>query len=68
MPYVYVSVAFGYGPHACAGTRLARMEMETLLSTLLDPVERIEVGQPIISNNNTPHGFDQLPMELIASS
>lgn len=60
-------LAFGHGPHACTGTRLAQIEMEALLSALLDQVERIEVGQPIISNNNTLHRFDQWPMELIAS-
>ena len=44
------------------------MEMEALLFAVLERVERIEVGQPVVSNNNTLHGFKQLPMELIAVS
>ena len=62
-------MAFGQGAHACAGTRLARMETEALLDAILDRVERIETGPPAISNNNpnnnTLHGFDSLPTELI---
>lgn len=58
-------MAFGHGAHACAGTRLARMEMEALLEALLERVERIETGVPVISNNNTLYGFDALPTELI---
>ena len=59
-------MAFGHGAHACAGTRLARMEMEALLDAILDRVERIETGEPTLSNNNTLHGFDRLPVELFA--
>jgi cytochrome P450 len=58
-------MAFGHGPHACAGTRLARMEMEALLKSILERVERIEVGDPVVSNNNTLYGFDALPTTLI---
>lgn len=39
-----------------------------LLFAVLERVERIEVGQPVVSNNNTLHGFDHLTMELIAVS
>jgi cytochrome P450 len=59
-------LAFGHGAHACAGTRLARVEMEALLEALLEHVQRIDVGEPKISNNNTLYGFDSLPVELIA--
>jgi cytochrome P450 len=57
-------MAFGHGPHACAGTRLAKVEMEALLEAILERVDRIDVGKPIISNNNTLYGFDALPAEL----
>lgn len=57
-------MAFGHGPHACAGTRLAKIEMEALLEAILERVDRIDVGKPIISNNNTLYGFDALPAEL----
>jgi cytochrome P450 len=58
-------MAFGHGAHACAGTRLARLEMEALLESLLERIDRIIVGDPKISNNNTLHGFDALPLELV---
>ena len=57
-------LAFGHGPHACAGTRLARLEMETLLHALLDRVGRLEADAPTISMNNTLHGFSRLPLTL----
>ncbi len=57
-------LAFGHGPHACAGTRLARLEMETLLRALLDRVERLEAEPPVIAMNNTLHGFERLPISL----
>jgi cytochrome P450 len=59
-------LAFGHGPHACAGTRLARLEMETLLHALLDRVGRLEADAPTISMNNTLHGFSRLPLTLRA--
>lgn len=60
-------LAFGHGVHACAGTRLARLEMEALLRALVEQVDHIEVGTPRIANNNTLHGFDRLPIGLVAS-
>ena len=57
-------LAFGHGRHACAGTRLARLEMETLLHALLDRVGRLEADAPTISMNNTLHGFSRLPLTL----
>ena len=57
-------LAFGHGPHACAGTRLARLEMEALLHALLDRVRRLEADAPTISMNNTLHGFSRLPLTL----
>jgi len=35
--------AFGYGPHMCIGQHLARLEMETALSALLDRLPRLRV-------------------------
>lgn len=54
-------VAWGHGPHVCAGMHLARLEMECLLRALTRHVDRIEVseGTPIL--NNVLQGFKTLP-------
>jgi cytochrome P450 len=54
-------VAWGHGPHVCAGMHLARLEMECLLHALTRHVDRIEVseGTPIL--NNVLQGFKTLP-------
>jgi len=57
-------VAFGFGIHTCAGMHLARMEITALMNSMLDRVERFEVGEPTISWNNTLRGFAALPMTV----
>ena len=57
-------VAFGFGIHSCAGMHLARMEITELLTMLLDRLEGFEVGQPIVSYNNTLRGYASLPMTV----
>ena len=57
-------LAFGHGIHSCAGMHLARLEMTALLTALVARVERIEVGEPEISFNNTLRGYASLPMTL----
>lgn len=58
-------LAFGHGIHACAGARLATIEMEALLRSIVERVDSIEVPYPPrISNNNTLYGFDRLPLRL----
>ena len=40
-------LGFGHGTHACAGQGLARLEMQAMLSALMERVDRIELaGQP----------------------
>lgn len=57
-------VAFGFGIHTCAGMHLARLEITALLTALLERVERIDVGPPEISYNNTLRGYASLPMTV----
>ncbi|HEX6567021.1 MAG TPA: cytochrome P450 [Chthoniobacterales bacterium] len=38
------SLAFGYGPHFCVGSALARMEAQVALSRLLDRIPNVELG------------------------
>lgn len=37
---------FGYGPHACPGSQLARMELHVAVSAVLDRFPRLEVVDP----------------------
>lgn len=59
-------VAFGYGPHGCAGQALARLEVHALLTALAARVARIEVGPPIYGVNNIIHGLARLDTTLHA--
>lgn len=54
-------MAWGHGPHVCAGMHLARLEMECLLRALTRQVTRIEVGEPTPIINNVLQGFKTLP-------
>jgi cytochrome P450 len=58
-------LGFGNGIHMCAGMRLARLEMDSLLKALVARVERIEVGEPTIALNNTIRSYATLPARLI---
>jgi cytochrome P450 len=60
-------VGFGFGIHTCAGSHLARLEMDALLRALTAQVARIEVGTPTIALNNTICSFATLPMTLHAA-
>ena len=57
-------LGWGSGPHMCAGMHLAKLEMEVLLEALVDQVETIEVGEPVIGSNQGLYGFDALPLRL----
>ena len=38
------SLAFGYGPHFCVGSALAKMEAQVALARLLDRIPNVELG------------------------
>lgn len=60
-------VAFGYGPHACAGQGLARMEAVTLLEALADQIDTIELaGEPVQSMNPIVRGLESVPVRVTA--
>ncbi|MEX2127628.1 MAG: cytochrome P450 [Xanthobacteraceae bacterium] len=60
-------LGFGNGIHMCAGMRLARLEMDSLLKALIRRVDRIEVAEPTVAMNNTICSFASLPMRLHAA-
>jgi cytochrome P450 len=57
-------LGWGAGPHVCGGMHLAKVEMEVLLEALLERVDRIEVGEPVVGVNQGLYGFTALPMRL----
>jgi cytochrome P450 len=59
-------LGFGHGAHACAGQSLARLETASMLGTLLERVDRIEVtAPPTWAINNIIRRHEQLPLKLI---
>jgi len=57
-------LGWGHGVHLCSGMHLARLEMEAVLTALLDRVDRIEPGQPVRIINNSAQGYAHLPLAL----
>ncbi|MEQ6335592.1 cytochrome P450 [Sphingobium sp. MK2] len=58
-------LGWGIGSHMCAGMHLARLEIETILSSLLDHASRIELaGQPERMVNNGVQGWRKLPITV----
>ena len=58
-------LAFGHGPHLCAGVHLARLEMRVLLSALRRRVATIEIGQRAVSENNILRGWASLETHVL---
>lgn len=62
-------VAFGYGPHACAGQGLARMEAVTLLQALAAQIDTIELtGDSVQSMNPIVRGIESVPLRVTAAA
>ncbi len=57
-------LAWGTGPHMCAGMHLARMEMEVLLEALVEHDVTLHAGVPELGTNSGLYGFTSLPLEL----
>jgi cytochrome P450 len=56
-------VAFGYGVHFCLGAALARMEMNSLFTELLNRLDTIELaGTPELSATTFVGGLKHLPI------
>ena len=61
-------LAFGSGPHVCAGQHLAKIELRAVLDALIEQVEDIAVGEPIRKINNVLRGLTHLPASFTAHS
>ncbi len=57
-------LAWGTGPHMCAGMNLARVEMEVLLEALAEAGVTLTAGEPVMGTNAGLFGFSSLPYRL----
>lgn len=53
-------LAFGHGPHLCAGVHLARMEMRMLLAAMRRHLATITVDHRVLHENNILRGWSSL--------
>ncbi len=59
-------LAWGTGPHMCAGMHLARIEMEVLLEALVEGNVKLTAGEAVLGTNQGLYGFTELPFRLDA--
>jgi len=61
-------LAFGYGPHACTGQRLARMKAAALLEALAAQVGALELtAEPVLGRNPILRGYESVPLRVVPS-
>lgn len=58
-------LTFGGGRHLCLGARLARLELNRLLTSIAHRIDRIElIGPPVYNGSNFTWGLTSLPVRL----
>lgn len=57
-------LAWGTGPHMCAGMHLARIEMEVLIEALVELQAELHAGEPVMSTNRGLYGFAALSFRI----
>jgi cytochrome P450 len=58
-------LGFGAGRHACAGMHLAKLEIASLLRSMIGRVRRFEADAPVRAINNLLRGLDSLPIRIV---
>jgi cytochrome P450 len=59
-------MAFGYGPHACTGQGLARMEAAAFLEALAAQVGAFELtAEPVRGRNPVVRGYESVPLRVV---
>ncbi|MBQ0963168.1 cytochrome P450 [Streptomyces sp. RK23] len=61
-------LSFGYGPHGCAGQRLARLEAHAVIAALSRRVGRIVVGPETRVPGNITRSIEVLPVLEVTSA
>jgi len=64
-PNLHEHLAFGRGPHFCAGAHLARLELRVALEALVREVEEIHVDGPVLYCPYPEIGPYQVPARLV---
>ena len=63
-------IAFGMGPHFCPGAMLARQEILSTFTILLDRLENIQLARPLPEHTHQPsvflHQLKELPIRFTA--
>lgn len=58
-------LAFGYGPHGCAGQGLARLEGHAVIGALARRVASLQVGEEVRVASNITRSIDQLSVHAV---
>lgn len=58
-------VGLGFGPHVCLGSHFARLEIRSVIETLLEGTGSIEPAGPAVRTTNfMERGFDHIPLHV----
>lgn len=57
-------LAWGTGPHLCAGMHLARIEMEVMLEAPVESGAALHAGMPVMGTNRGLYGCTALPLRI----
>ena len=61
-------IAFGFGPHFCLGSSLARLEIKVMLTELLTRLPDLHLvdpaATPVYSHSSFVRGIQSLPVEF----
>lgn len=57
-------LGFGHGVHLCVGASLARCELNSVLTALVEQVTTLDCGEPVRRLNNTTRGLASLPVTV----
>ncbi len=60
-------LAWGTGPHMCAGMHMAKIEMEVMLEALVEAGVTLEAGEPVMGTNAGLYGFGEIPFRVDAA-
>jgi cytochrome P450 len=60
------NLAFGYGPHSCAGQGLARMQGQATLESFARHIKSFTIGEPARRISNSTRGLGSLPISSVA--